>query len=51
MKAFDITWIADGIYHHTRIEAETEEEAKRKFYNMASNRAIITHCEELPENK
>lgn len=49
MKIFDITWIAGGIYYHTRIEAETEEEATCKFYDMASNRAIVTNCKEITE--
>lgn len=47
MKIFDITWIAGGIYHHAKIEAETEEEAVKKFYNISSNRAIVTNCKEV----
>lgn len=51
MKTFYITWIAGGIYHHFIIEAESKEEAKHKFYNMASDRALVTNCDEITESK
>lgn len=49
MKTFDITWIAGGTYHHIKIEADTKDEAIKKFYNMASDRAIVTECKEITE--
>lgn len=41
MNKFNITWVAGGIQHHTVVEAFTKEEAISKFYEMASDRAII----------
>ena len=51
MKKFDIKWIGHGIYQHITIEAETKEEAIKKFYNMAADTAFVVECEEICDKK
>lgn len=47
MKTFDVMWYARGGYSHTRVKAETQDEAIAKFYNMASSRVLVVDCVEV----